>query len=239
MSSLIPFDPPASHDIRHILGNIGHPGLTLLVAPQEPKIRKPSDAFNVVAHAPYDFQRENNFTGTSLHLSFTDWKFPLNPSDERTIGQEVMVVESVISVLDRGADLDIMCIDFKELPRIATVCDKHERNTHDSNYDYFSIDSWDELLDEPEGVGIFRAHENWAARLAAVSILSRQGQAHIVLGSLDVSPYASNALRKNARRECVSLQIMSLLFRPFVLIELYFRPWILVFLLTVEKTEMR
>ncbi|RLL96809.1 hypothetical protein CFD26_105475 [Aspergillus turcosus] len=178
-----PFDPPASHDIRHILGNIGHPGLTLLVAPQEPKIRKPSDAFNVVAHAPYDFQRENNFTGTSLHLSFTDWKFPLNPGDERTIDQEVMVVESVISVLDRGrwvADLDIMCIDFKQLPRIATVCDKHERNTHDSNYDYFSIDSWDELLDVPEGVGIFRAHGNWAARLAAVSILSQQGQAHSI-----------------------------------------------------------
>ena len=42
---------------------------------------------------------------------------------------------------------------------------------YDLKYDYTSVDSWDELLDIPENVGVFRAHGNWAARLEAVSIL--------------------------------------------------------------------
>lgn len=181
-----PFDTPAPNDIRRIAGNIGQPGLSILVAPQEPQIRKPSFAFNAVAHEPYDFRRENNFSGTSLHLSFTEWKFPLEASTERTIDQDVMVVESVISVLDRGqwvADLDIMGIDFQGLSRIANKCnnkDEHASISHDPNYDYFSVDNWDELVDAPEGVGIFRAHGNWAARLAAVSILSQKGQDHSI-----------------------------------------------------------
>ncbi|PKY00123.1 hypothetical protein P168DRAFT_285633 [Aspergillus campestris IBT 28561] len=181
-----PFDTPAPNDIRRIAGNIGQPGLSILVAPQEPQIRKPSFAFNAVAHEPYGFLRENNFSGTSLHLPFTEWRFPLEASTERAIDQDVMVVESVISVLDRGkwvADLDIMGIDFEGVSRIVNICnnkDEHAGISHDPNYDYFSVDNWDELVDAPEGVGIFRAHSNWAARLAAVSIMSQKGQGHSI-----------------------------------------------------------
>jgi hypothetical protein len=35
-------------------------------------------------------------------------------------------------------------------------------------------------MDKPETVGIFRAHDNWAARLAAVSVLSQQGHGHSI-----------------------------------------------------------
>ena len=39
-----------------------------------------------------------------------------------------------------------------------------------------SLDCWEELIDRPEeGVGIFPATGNWAARLAAVIILTQQG----------------------------------------------------------------
>lgn len=184
-----PFDRPAPHTIRRIVGNIGRPGISILVAPQNPKVRKPTDSFNVISHLPYDYRREDNFRSTSLHLSFTEWKFPLYAEEERTIDQDVMMVESVISVLDRGrwvADLDIRCIDFDELSRITTHCSGHEMAPGQSpagdivHSDYFSVDNWDELLDAPEGVGIIRAHGNWAARLAAVSILYQQGQGHSI-----------------------------------------------------------
>ncbi|KAK1148253.1 hypothetical protein N8T08_010062 [Aspergillus melleus] len=185
-----PFDSPAPHSIRRIDGNIGRPGISILVAPQHPKIRKPTDSFNVISHLPYNFRREDNFRGTSLHLSFTEWKLPLSDDEERTIDQDVMMVESVISVLDCGrwvADLDIRCIDFDELSRIATSpCSGHEPAASQdptgdmAHNDYFSVDNWDELLDAPEGVGIVRAHGNWAARLAAVSILYQQGQGHSI-----------------------------------------------------------
>jgi hypothetical protein len=37
-----------------------------------------------------------------------------------------------------------------------------------------SIDNWDELLDSPFAIGIFRAQGNWVARLAAACILARK-----------------------------------------------------------------
>lgn len=146
-----------------------------------PRIRQPSDSYTAIPHLAYDFQRSDSFQGTSLHLSFTDWRFPLEAGGHRTIDQGITVIEAVVSVLDQGkwvADLDILCIDFEALPRILNDCNQHEGQNHDLEYDYTSIDNWDELLDSPEGVGIFRAHGNWAARLAAVSILSQKGQGH-------------------------------------------------------------
>lgn len=177
-----PFDHAAPDNIKRLVGNIGRPGICFLVAPQDPRIRDLSDQYNVVTHAPYDCKRENNFKGTSLHLSFTNWAFPLEASGVRTIDQDVLVVESVISVLDRGkwvADLDILSIDHEGLIRMNIKC-KCESSQEQSEYDYTSIDSWEELLDKPEAVGIFRAHGNWAARLAAVSVLSQQGQGHSI-----------------------------------------------------------
>ncbi|KAJ5267022.1 hypothetical protein N7478_009830 [Penicillium angulare] len=180
---LDPFEQPAAHELRRIVGNISHPGISLLVSPEEPRIRNRSNEYTAVTHASYDFQRENNFEGTSLHLSFTDWQLPLEAGGYRTIDQDVLVVESVISVLDRGkwvADLDILCIDFEALSRVVKDCDSHDHEAHDLDYDYTSIDNRDELLDGPESVGIFRAHGNWAARLAAMSILPQQGQGHSI-----------------------------------------------------------
>ena len=178
-----PFQAVASNDIRRIIGNIGHPGICMLIAAKEPQIRSLSTSYNVVTHAAYDWKREDNFTGTSLHLSFTDWTLPLEPEGMRTIDCDVKLVESVISVMDRGvwvADLDILSVDFAHLHRLEAtrLCDgSHSDN---SAYDYTSLDSWEEFLDGPESVGIFRAHGNWAARLAAVTILARKGLTHCV-----------------------------------------------------------
>lgn len=149
------------------------------------KIRPLGNEYNLVEHAAYDGKREDNFKGTSLHLSFTDWTLPLEVKgvEGRTIDQEACIVESVISVLDSGkwvADLDILCIDFEALMklRVSHQCPAHPNGRAD--YDYTSLDSWEELLDVPTNVGFFRAHGNWAARLAAVSILCQKGQGHSI-----------------------------------------------------------
>ena len=180
-----PFEELPASSVKRIIGNIGHTGICMLVAPVEPKIRPLGNEYNLVEHAAYDGKRENNFKGTSLHLSFTDWTLPLEVKgvEGRTIDQEAYIVASVISVLDSGtwvADLDILCIDFEALTRLrmSHQCPGHPNGLAD--YDYTSLDSWEELLDGPMSVGFFRAHGNWAARLAAVSILSQSNQAHSI-----------------------------------------------------------
>ena len=178
-----PFEIIPENAVKRIIGNIGRTGICLLVAPVNPKIRPLGEQYNLVNHAVYDGKREDNFRSTSLHLSFTDWTLPLEVkgSEPRTIDQEACLVEAVISVLDSGkwvADLDILCVDFNNLTRLVMTeqCPGHPQGNFD--YDYTSIDSWEELLDAPPSVGIFRARGNWAARLAAVSILAQKDQGH-------------------------------------------------------------
>ena len=180
-----PFETLAANSVKRIIGNIGRTGICMMVAPFEPRIRPLGSQYNLVEHAVYDGKRENNFKGTSLHLSFTDWTLPLEVkgAEGRTIDQEAYLVESVISVLDSGrwvADLDILRIDFEALTKLrpSQQCPGHPNGRAD--YDYTSLDSWEELLDGPMNVGFFRAHGNWAARLAAVSILSQKDQAYAV-----------------------------------------------------------
>ena len=196
-----PFETLAANSVKRIIGNIGRTGICMLVAPFEPKIRPLGDSYNLVEHAVYDGKRENNFKGTSLHLSFTDWTLPLEVkgTDGRTIDQEAYLVESVISVLDSGkwvADLDILGIDFEALTKLCQrqQCPGHPNGRAD--YDCTSLDSWEELLDGPMTLGIFRAHGNWAARLAAVSILCQKNQAHAI-GILGPEAFCFECLGSN------------------------------------------
>lgn len=177
-----PFERIDPSDVRRIVGNSGRTGISMLVAPEKPRIRSLNDTFNIVNHEEYDLKREDNFQGTSLHLSFTDWTLPLETHSTHTIDSDVSFVEAVISVRDRGewvADLDILAIDFQELRRHSNneYC-FHEDGLSIKTIDtpVISLDSWEELLDRPrEGIGVFRANGNWAARLAALSILTQQG----------------------------------------------------------------
>lgn len=164
----------ATFKIRRIIGNIGEPGLSLLVLPQQPaKIRSLSHDFRVVPHVEYDGKRENNYIGTSLHLSFTNWRRPINISSYGAIDEAVSLIECFISVHDRGrwvADLEAFTGRALNVLRPRCVC-----SGSGDAYTPISLDDWEELLDAPDGIGIFRAHKNWAARLAAASIRNQQG----------------------------------------------------------------
>lgn len=183
-----PSDAMAHQVIKRITGNIGRPGLSLLVAPDKPKIRRPSFDYKLVNHHPYDGQRENNFASTSIHLTFTEFQVPAGVlgTQKCLIDQEVFIVEAVVSVREAGkwvADLDVLSIDFQNLARHSRVppcrCDKYSdkttrRGPEDSGCT--SIDCWEEFLDSPVEPSVFRARGNWSARLAAVSIMSQRSQ---------------------------------------------------------------
>ena len=162
-------------DIRRVIGNVGKPGITLLVSPQNLLVKSPGRDFRVITHADYDYQRLDSFSGTSLHLSFTKWMFPLNDGEYGLIDQDIFLAEAVVSVRDSGrwiADIDV--VGARPEDYVFNIpCQCNSRNETFSKA-YISIDSWEELLDPPLAVGIFRAHGNWAARLAAICILKQK-----------------------------------------------------------------
>ena len=162
-------------DIRRVIGNVGKPGITLLVSPQNLLVKPPSRDFRLITHADYDYKRLDSFSGTSLHLSFTKWLFPLSRGEYGLIDQDIFLAEAVVSVRDSGrwiADIDVVGAQPENYVwNIACQC--NNRNESFSKA-YISIDTWEELLDPPLAVGIFRANGNWAARLAAICILKQK-----------------------------------------------------------------
>lgn len=142
-------------------------------------------------HKPYNFQREDNFQGTSLHLTFTNWKMPLVniQIESNTVDQDVFFLESVVSLWENGkwtADLDVLGgIDNEDIDRIPSECSCGVNSLRNKTGDIpslnvRSLDNWEELLDSPGTAGVMRANGTWAARLAAVTILNQLDRAHCV-----------------------------------------------------------
>ncbi|KAH8802162.1 hypothetical protein F5882DRAFT_457177 [Hyaloscypha sp. PMI_1271] len=201
-----PYDVVPEYDIRRIVGNVGYAGITLMIAPQDPRIRDLSHDYTQVRHTKYDFEREDNFGGTTLHLSFTNWKMPIDTGARGTVDQDVYYVESVISVHDCGewvADIDILNFDTKARRLVLCECeDQRAQSTPATSMitRLTSIDNWEELLDVPQGIGIFRARGNWPARLAAASILAKQAQDAKSMGGQIIVAGSSPPCLRCARR---------------------------------------
>jgi hypothetical protein len=201
-----PSDTNGTHRIKRIIGNVGRAGLTMMIAPDKPQIRAPSNCFSLVNHQEYDGKREDNFEKTSLHLSFTQWNVPLvsvTPNDRGVIDQDVFFLESVVSVHDQGvwvADLDVLklldrdTLTGRSYEIFSKKCDCYREDSDSEGENaitraaqYISVDTWNELLDPPDSIAVFRARGNWVARLAAVSILRQKANGNtIVLGESQV-----------------------------------------------------
>ncbi|KAF1818579.1 uncharacterized protein K489DRAFT_384767 [Dissoconium aciculare CBS 342.82] len=168
-----PYECPRDYEIKHVMGNIGRPGLSLMIPPMDPRTRKQDEStWAHVDHHDFDGRFEDCYQHTSLHLNFTGYQLPVGGlSHGRTI-TDAFFVESVVSVYDRSAwvaDLDILKgLASQQLQRWPLVLCSHQDSACHS-FPLTSIDSWDEYLDPPLNFGIFRGNGNWLARLAVVA----------------------------------------------------------------------
>lgn len=207
-----PHEQPYETDIRRMLGNIGRAGLSLLVPPPRTKIRGTNlENWKEINHLPFDGTAEDCFQNTSIHLSFTEYEMPLGTTENNhhTIDRPINLIESLISVYDRGkwvADLDALKAFYpdKAPPSIyRQICNSSSTSEEDhiscaqqSKLTFLeacdssprlrstSIDNWEELLDPPStGTIVVRAHKNWLARLALTAICVNSGFGTIILGN--------------------------------------------------------
>lgn len=134
--------------------------------------------FTSVSMSRFDGTKQDCFSATSLHLSFTGLHMPMYDTNVK-VGRDsqVSIIESVMSVRDRGdwvADiniLDALNTDFNFQPRLNCTC--HHEQPFTSFAGVYSIESWDDILDHPVDRFVVRTHGNWVARLAAYSVLSQ------------------------------------------------------------------
>lgn len=172
----------ADYAVTRLVGNIGRSGISLLIPPPAaPLVRPLSSSWRAVNYSPFDGKREDNFKGTTLHLSFTSNEFPLDYGVTGIVDHQVFLVESIVSVLDAGtwvADLNVL----GPLEQLADRCLRvprplrcnHSREILSEALSKFAIvDTWEEVLDTPPTIGLVRAHGNWCARLAAAILLSQ------------------------------------------------------------------
>jgi hypothetical protein len=194
-----PCKPLMEHGIRCLLGNIGRPGVALLMGPRSPTLLDPSlDTWEMVNHTDFDGKIENNFKGTSLQLSLTGYEQSVNiPHTQGRRYKEVAYVEAVVSAHDCGkwvGDIDVLSLyrdnssilsDFgsevinamkvetraaRALPAFCAHTES-ERNDHSKFENLTSIDNWPEFLDPPPNPAIIRANGNWIARLALAAAM--------------------------------------------------------------------
>ena len=167
---------PEPHEVRRIVGNIGRAGLAFLIPPTGPKVKQPAvESYQLINHNPFDGKFEDCFQSTTLHLTFSGYELPLDVGEYGGRNREAFLLESLVSVHDRGewiADLDI--ISTFDDPKYQCIVDQPRclagRPRPIPKFPLVSIDNWPELLELPTDAVIVRAHDNWLARLASASV---------------------------------------------------------------------
>ncbi|KAM3075798.1 hypothetical protein ACMFMG_007925 [Clarireedia jacksonii] len=174
-----PFEAPLEYELHRIHGNIGKPGVVMLLPPELGLMVREIDLsrWRVFTPSKFDGQAEDCFSGTSLHLSFTKYHVPFFQNKSR--GQQdasISMLESVISIRDSGAwvaDVDIM----KAAKQGSIYLLAHQQSCNHAKHEapvkeMTSVGCWDDTLDYPDGSFVVKATGNWAARLAIASVLS-------------------------------------------------------------------
>ena len=180
-----PWEVTQCGKIHRVIGNIGRPGIALMIPPQRPRIRKlEPDTWTCITHEDFNGESENSFQQTTLHLSFSGWERPVDIDHHGAQDDPIYFLEAPISILDGGkwmADLDILrtfrASDFCRV-KTAQCSGCHHR---DNLTTLVSIDRWEELIERPIEAGVVRARGNWQARLAATALSVQQGHNTVVL----------------------------------------------------------
>ncbi|CAP60097.1 uncharacterized protein PODANS_1_4120 [Podospora anserina S mat+] len=180
-----PCTSPFNLGIRHLVGNVGQTWMVCLVSPTKPRIRQIGHDALIVSHHVFDGTCEDNFKGTSLQLSFTNWTVPLAPGPKGEIDQEIFLLEPAVSVQDQGrwvADIDVLGVERSQNRDVINTVSFPHRDCQFGHslplkyWDAVSIGSQEELLDQPPCTGVVQTRNNAVARLAADSILAQQGK---------------------------------------------------------------
>jgi hypothetical protein len=149
------------------------------------------------AYRPFDGTKLRSFGNTSLHLSFTDYHVPIFDGSRGAHDNQVSFIESVISVRDKGewvADVDPLPLvswvsrtvpHLRKLPAQRTC--QHPKDSN-ANQDIIAVDSWDELLDKPDGIFVVRTGDNWVARLALTLVAYQRFQQTTTTFAVTVCP---------------------------------------------------
>ncbi|GME24072.1 hypothetical protein EV356DRAFT_519402 [Neofusicoccum parvum] len=183
-----PWENPAEYELKRVLGNVGRPGITFLVPPKNPIMRKiDPQSWKIVNNASFNFRAENHFHRTSLHLNFTDYYFPIANEQRHGRDSEAFYLEAVVSVHESGewvGDLDIIK-SLNHLNINITRTTEHFCNNpqdhasapedvQELDSELISAECWDEILDLPKRGGfVVRANDNWSGRLAVTAMLSQ------------------------------------------------------------------
>lgn len=176
-----PYQVCEDFELMRIVGNVGKPGLTMMIPPSHPQIvQSEDDRWQVINHEPFDCTCQDYFGKTSLHLSFSGYEQPLASAVKHGAQDaEAQYLETLVSVYEGKrwvADLDILtALNSPQVKRI-TMPDKCE---HDKRAlvtpRWISVDCWDELINRVQQVNIVRAHGNFLARLSAVTVAIQIG----------------------------------------------------------------
>lgn len=190
-----PQDVPIETEIKRVLGNIGRPGVSLLVPPPVPRIREmKTDGWNLLNHNSFSGEIENNFQKTSMHLSFTQYQQGLldQTKNEHHIDSNTVLHEALVQVFDSSAwvgDLDVLStLSSPLISRVQCNCSgdtQSSLNTLQQSFRMIIVDNWEELLMPPldPAISVVRTAGNWIGRLAATGISIRMGRLTVVLPS--------------------------------------------------------
>ena len=134
VSNALALDPYRFADRRGIfraLGNVGKPGISLLIPPPDPIVRKPADdEWNAITHAKWDGKEHLDLFGrTSLQLMLTEYRVPYITQHRGVRDSQTFFQEATISVYDGATwvgDVDIIKELFKDsagrITRVLVEC---------------------------------------------------------------------------------------------------------------------
>ncbi|KAL5866636.1 hypothetical protein MGG_09129 [Pyricularia oryzae 70-15] len=184
-----PYESPDMENFRvgRLLGSLGHSGITILqpADPQELMVRDLDAGAWRLSLKPFSGEPGDDFAKTSLHLGFTGWQAPVFV--KQSVGTQLSsanVLQVFVSVRDSGewvADVDVLGMlthgDVEFLESDETCPHRRQRGhsgaapAADGVPDgMLLIETWDQILDLPEGWLVARACGNWVSRLAIASV---------------------------------------------------------------------
>ncbi|RAQ41659.1 hypothetical protein AFGD_001119 [Aspergillus flavus] len=183
-----PLEDAKPHEIQRLVAYIGKSGVSLLIPPMNPKLRKAEfDTWQLIDHIAFNGSVEDHFDNISIQLSFTRYESPVPGAVFHGVQDvEANYVETLAQVYDGSkwvGDIDILgalSSNFIERISLPHPCQGHPSRPK-PRFPAVSIDNWDELIDAPSTARVIRAHDNFVGRLAATAISVQKGHLTFVL----------------------------------------------------------